>query len=199
MLQPSHQDLRAAILSAARARFAEEGVAAVSMRRIAADAGCSATAIYLHFRDREALIEALSLEDFLLLAHRLAPLAKVSDPLERLGRMAEAYGRFALEKPHAYQFLFMTRKAAVQEAESLARSRPEENAYLLLRETIRQAIKDKRLKAGDADLVAQTLLAGIHGVVALHLTNFEDPWVPWRPVKARIRFMADTLLASFAA
>lgn len=192
-------DLRAAILDAARARFAEEGVSAVSMRRIAADAGCSATAIYLYFKDREALIEALSLEDFLLLARKLSPLAKVPDPLERLRRMAEAYGRFALEKPHAYQFLFMTQKAAVPEAAGRQRNRPEENAYLMLRGTIQQALERKQLKAEDPDLLGQTLLAGVHGVVALHLTNFEDPWVPWRPVKRRIRFMADALLASFTA
>lgn len=171
------------------------------MRKIAEDAGCSATAIYIHFKDKESLIEALSLEDFLVLASSLAPLAKTKDPLTRLRRMSEAYVQLALENPHSYRFLFMTSKTAVHPERSLVRDRPEENAYLMLRATIEEALHKGLFRKGlkDADALAQSFLAGVHGVVALHLTNFNDPWIPWRPVKARARLMLDTLIRGLTA
>ena len=53
------EEIRTRILDAARELFATEGYEAVTMRRIADRIEYSATAIYFHFRDKEALLQEL--------------------------------------------------------------------------------------------------------------------------------------------
>ena len=61
------EEVRGKILDAARELFVAEGYAAVTMRKIAAAIEYSPTAIYLHFRDKEAVINAICDTDFLKL------------------------------------------------------------------------------------------------------------------------------------
>ncbi len=65
------EELRTRILDAARELFAEEGYEAVTMRRIADRIEYSPTAIYFHFRDKEALMRELCDHDFRALAQRV--------------------------------------------------------------------------------------------------------------------------------
>ena len=58
------EDLRAKILDAARELFVNEGVEAVSMRKVADKIGYSATTLYNYFDDKEALLYALCDADF---------------------------------------------------------------------------------------------------------------------------------------
>jgi AcrR family transcriptional regulator len=62
------EKLRASILDAARMLFVERGIDAVSMREIAKKINYSATTLYHHFADKEALLQAVCDEDFLKLA-----------------------------------------------------------------------------------------------------------------------------------
>ena len=78
------EEVRAKILDAARELFVEEGYEAVTMRKIAAAIEYSPTAIYLHFRDKKAVINALCETDFLKLASRFRKIAEVGDPIVRL-------------------------------------------------------------------------------------------------------------------
>ncbi len=59
--QPTRPDTRALVLSNAIALFAESGYAGVSMRDIAQSLNISASALYHHFPDKQALyLEAVS-------------------------------------------------------------------------------------------------------------------------------------------
>ncbi len=188
--------LRHAILAAARQVFAQEGLESLSMRRVAAIAGCTATAIYIYFKDKEDLLQALVLEDFLELARDLEGLQALPDPLDRLRALGLAFARYAEAKPDHYRFLFMTPRPAVRPEASLQRHRPDENAYLLARQAAAEALATGRVapRFQDADALVQTLLSGIHGVVSLHISNFHDPWIPWKPLEARVQLMLETLL-----
>ena len=57
-------ELRRAILDAAREAFVRDGYAGVSMRRLAERVGCSHGNLYLHFKDKEALFDCLVEESF---------------------------------------------------------------------------------------------------------------------------------------
>ena len=61
-------EIREKILDAARDLFVSEGYEAVSMRKIADRIEYSPTAIYLHFKDKEAVMRELCDLDFLALA-----------------------------------------------------------------------------------------------------------------------------------
>ena len=65
------EKLRTSIIDAARMLFVARGIEAVSMREIAKQINYSATTIYNHFADKEALLQAVCDEDFLALAGNL--------------------------------------------------------------------------------------------------------------------------------
>jgi len=102
------EETRTTILDAARELFAAEGYEAVTMRRIAERIEYSPTAIYFHFKDKEALMGKLCAVDFHTLAMQFTKIAKVADPVERLRRIGHAYAEFAAEYPNHYRLMFMT-------------------------------------------------------------------------------------------
>ena len=76
-------EIREKILEAARELFVKEGYEAVTMRKIAQKIEYSATAIYFHFKDKEAVMRELCATDFRTLAKQLTRIAKLADPVER--------------------------------------------------------------------------------------------------------------------
>ena len=103
-----HGDLRAAALEAARVQLGERGAEDVSLREVARAAGVSATALYRHFPDKTALLEALSDEGFarLAAAQRAAMEAATGTKVDRFNEMGRAYVRFALAEPGLFRLMF---------------------------------------------------------------------------------------------
>ena len=190
-------EIREKILEAARDLFVSEGYEAVSMRKIADRIEYSPTAIYLHFKDKEAVMRELCDVDFLALAHELTEIAGIADPLERLHATGTAYARFALEHPNHYRLMFMTPHPPLGEEERLIRKgNPEEDAYAFLKGIIAEGVAAGRFRPGldDSELLAQVMWAGVHGVVSLQIAKCNDDWVDWRPEEARIGLMVETLI-----
>lgn len=177
-------ELRTRILDAARELFVEEGYEAVTMRRIAERIEYSPTAIYFHFKDKQALLQELCDADFGALAGQFQKIANIADPIDRLRRIGRAYVEFAIAYPNHYRLMFMTpHPPGMRAADSqLARGNPEEDAYAFLRATCAEAIASGRLRPEwkDADLVSQMVWAGTHGVVSLQIAKCTDDWVDWR-------------------
>lgn len=189
--------LRQKILNAARDLFAAHGYDAVTMRAIAKKIEYSPTAIYSHFQDKEALINELCSTDFMALASGFQQIGRVADPIERLRKIGRAYAEFGVKYTNHYRVMFMTPHPAFEPDEkAIEHGNPEQDAYAMLKATIAEGIKAKRYRAGirDADLVAQTVWAGIHGVISLEIAKAHDPWVDWRPVKKRVDGMIDVLI-----
>lgn len=190
-------EIREKILDAARDLFVSEGYEAVSMRKIADRIEYSPTAIYLHFKDKEAVMRELCDLDFLALAQEFAEIARIADPLERLHATGMAYARFALEHPNHYRLMFMTPHPPLGEEEHLIRKgNPEEDAYAFLKGTIAEGVAAGRFRPGldDPELLAQVMWAGMHGVVSLQIAKCNDDWVDWRPEEERVRLMVETLI-----
>ena len=83
------QHLRTLIIDVARELFVARGVEAVTMREIAKRIGFSATSIYLHFANKEALLRVICDTDFLALATSLKNVMLIVNPgvgaISRLG------------------------------------------------------------------------------------------------------------------
>src|SRR2546426_11125434 len=103
-------ETRGKILDAARRMFVLKGYEGTTMRAIAAKIGYTPTAIYHHFKDKDALVAELAGLDCRALAQALQQTGTVGDPLERLEKIGAAYVEFGLTPPMQYQFLFMTRR-----------------------------------------------------------------------------------------
>jgi AcrR family transcriptional regulator len=104
-------DLRRQILDASRQILIQQGYGALSLRRIASMIGCSATAIYLYFDNRDALVHSLIDEGFDMLYDRVVAAAAATpndgDYLARLRRIGWEYIAFGLENPEYYEIMFM--------------------------------------------------------------------------------------------
>jgi AcrR family transcriptional regulator len=99
------ENLRRAILDAARELFATESYGSVSIRKIAQRIEYSPTAIYLYFKDKQEILGNLIAEGFAMLYGRLAEI-DIADPVERLRAGGRAYFEFALTQPHYYRLMF---------------------------------------------------------------------------------------------
>ncbi len=191
------QQLRSLILDAARTLFVAKGVDAVTMREIAKGIGYSATAIYLHFKDKEAVIRAICDADFLALASGLTQILQIADPVARMHALGQGYAEFALSHPNHYRMMFMTqRPPCLPEDSTVQQHNPEQDAYAQLKLVV-QEVYDKELfrpELNDPELVAQTIWAGIHGVCSLQITLADDVWINWRSIEDRLRLMQSTLL-----
>jgi AcrR family transcriptional regulator len=194
------EEIRTRILDAARELFAHEGVESVTMRRIAERIEYSPTAIYFHFRDKEALLAELCDADFRAIAQQFTTIATIPDPIERLRATGHAYVDFGLDNPSHYRVMFMTPKPPPSEESKLRKGNPEEDSYAFLKGTVAQAMAEGRLRGDvtDLDLMAQVIWSGVHGVVSLEIAKCNDDWVDWRPVRERAKLMIDVLIHGVA-
>jgi AcrR family transcriptional regulator len=102
------------IATAARRLLDKEGVEAVTMRRVAAAVDITAMAVYRHYADRKALLNALADEGFRELAERLAMECPVGNRPssrnieQRLTRMLDVNLSFGFENPRLFELMFLT-------------------------------------------------------------------------------------------
>ena len=101
-----HGDLRRALVEAALQLLAEGGTEALGLRELARRVGVSASAPYRHFRDKQALIQAVAAAGFEMFLEAVEGAKAGVAPEEQLGAMAEAYVHFALRYPRLYRLMF---------------------------------------------------------------------------------------------
>jgi AcrR family transcriptional regulator len=188
------EEIRTRILDAARELFASEGVESVTMRRIADRIEYSPTAIYFHFRDKEALLAELCDYDFRSFAHGFIEIARIADPVQRLVAAGEAYVSFGLEHPSHYRLMFMTPKNTEPNTE--AKGDPTEDAYAFLKGIVSELMATGRFRdeITDIDLAVQIIWSAVHGLVSLEIAKCNDDWVDWRPVQVRAKAVSDMMI-----
>jgi AcrR family transcriptional regulator len=163
-------ELRAAILSAAAAVFAEEGYEQLSLRKVAGRIGYTATTIYSYFADKDDLVLAVLLEGFERFGVALDTAARqVDEPWERLAAVGVAYVRFALTNPDHYRLMFLQRGDLLFRERQGARS-PAIDAADVLFDAVRDAMAAGALRQDDPRETAFQLWAIVHGFAALALT-----------------------------
>lgn len=161
---------REKILDAADRLFRTSGLEAVTTRRVADRVGVTAMALYRHFRDKEALIEALVAHGFGLWEERLAAAVSVSDEQRPLERALLAYRDFALEEPHYFQLMFLTVRGGVPNArESLRQT--DSPAFHQVLVKVRQQIDAGQYRIRDAPQLTLLAWSLAHGLIALHFTG----------------------------
>jgi AcrR family transcriptional regulator len=95
------------IAAAARRLLDREGAAAVTMRRVADAVGITPMAIYRHYPDRAALLNALANEGFAELAGRLAGKRLPAGIEAQLFKLADIYLEHALAHPRLFELMFL--------------------------------------------------------------------------------------------
>lgn len=102
-----HGDLSRRLRDEAIAMVRQDGLDALSMRKLAERVGVSQTAIYHHFSDKQALFCAMGEEGIQLFSGLLQEGLKGEATLEqRFERFVSIYVHFALANPELYELLF---------------------------------------------------------------------------------------------
>lgn len=197
--------LRQKILDTARELFVKYGYEGVTLRKIAESIEYAPGTIYSYFTDKEQLMRALCLADWEAFEQSFPRDAQPDDPLAGIRGLGTAYIGFALAHPNQYRLMFITPKPPELkhelDEETLAmRGDPTRDGYALLKGTVQAAIDAQLLRPEltDAELVAQTLWAGVHGMASLEISLGHDPWLAWASVEKRIRLILDALLHGLA-
>ncbi|MGH8793376.1 MAG: TetR/AcrR family transcriptional regulator [Stackebrandtia sp.] len=154
------------ITAAARAILIQEGAQAVTMRRVAADAGVTAMATYRHFPNRQALLRTVADAAFAELSADWGRHDDVGDFASRISRMQDAFLDFALGQPNLYTFLMTDRRDGARRFPADYEASPTFAPMVALAE---QGMRDGTLRVDDPLEVAMTLVAQVMGLLQLHL------------------------------
>ena len=153
------------IFKAARKLFDEKGLEGVSLRNVAKKIGITPMAIYRHFEDKQALIDALVLDGLAEWSARVEALPPCKG-LAKLEQIGEAYLDFALKEPRRYEaaFLLPSRQARRYPDDFLAGRSPAGNIQL---KVLEEAIAEGLIAAAPIEILITN--AGLsQGLITLY-------------------------------
>jgi len=157
-----HGDLRAAVIAAGLGRL-ETGDAELGLRALARDVGVSATALYRHFPDKEALLDALADEGLRRLgALQAQAWLKAGGGVAGFKATGIAYVRFAHDEPALFRLSFTRQMPERYKKEA---GDGGEVAYNLLRAGVGEALPGVE----NPDTAALHAWALVHGLAMLIL------------------------------
>lgn len=168
---------RAEILEAAERIFVAEGYEGATIRRIADEVGVSSTALYMHFQDKACILHEIvegTLSQLLLRNTQIA--ARPVDAVSRTRMMLDAYMRWGLEHPNAYELVYCSRAPTSSDPAPERTSTLSRQCYEAFAGVVREVAAGGRLRAGGADAAAQSLWMACHGVVALLISRPNFDW-----------------------
>jgi AcrR family transcriptional regulator len=169
------EQLRTALIDAAEAIIAKDGLTALRARDLATAAGCALGAIYNAFDDLDAIVFAVNMRTLALLDRHLGEAARRKPAagakpdaadLARLVGLAAAYLDFAARHGPRWRALFEHRPQDGQITPSWYLE--EQNRIFQLVEEPLRAIRPD-LAAGELAQLARTVFSAVHGVVSLGL------------------------------
>jgi AcrR family transcriptional regulator len=150
-----------------------DGYAALSMRKIAQKAGYSATAIYLHFAGKDALIHDLIDEGMTLLYERLKGAGHEGSLEERLRRLCHAYISFGKENPEYYEVMFLLHPDRMERYPPDKYRRARRSLDVITDLLMEDRFQSTR-PVDEVRACASAIWAALHGSVAIVLANRLD-------------------------
>ncbi len=165
---------RGHILDVAGRLLTQEGAAALTMRRLAQDVGCSTTVLYTMFVNKEGVISGLYEEGFSRLCTAFEAVPPHDHPLDHLEALGWAYRANALANPTYYGVMFERVVPGFTPPDaSVQRSYC---AFTILREGVQACVDAGLTMMGSVEQVANVLWTSVHGQVSLELAGyFPDP------------------------
>ncbi|HVT37689.1 MAG TPA: TetR/AcrR family transcriptional regulator [Gemmatimonadaceae bacterium] len=182
--QEQREELKAEMREAARAIFVRDGFQSLSMRKLAAEIGYSAAAIYLYFPSKEHLFHSLVEESFSRLSDSLAGLADEpsTSPVERLKRGGRLYVRWGCMHPNDYQIAFLL-------PVPLSGPYKTHQAFQTLRLLVVACLPAAGARDKRAETATQSIWAALHGITSLLI---QRPSFPWRTKESVIQQVIDS-------
>jgi AcrR family transcriptional regulator len=174
----SGEQLRDEILDATTELLLETGHAkAVSIRSVAQRVGVTPPSIYLHFADKDTLLDAVCARYFEKLDEEMQRVASPSggvqpSPIEVLRAQGLAYVRFAMKTPELYRIATMGEGRPDSDVDMTLNM----SAFVHLRTAVESLMAEGTYPPGDSTTYALELWTAAHGVAALLISR---PYLPW--------------------
>ncbi|MDO9456464.1 TetR/AcrR family transcriptional regulator [Nocardioides sp.] len=171
-------DVRRRLLDAAAEVLAEEGPAALTVRRLTREVGASTMAVYTHFGSMAALVREVVGDGFAQLYARVDEVPQTDDTLHDLTAMAAACRQHALAHPQLYAVMFGSaslggyRLSEEERHVGLA-------AFGQLVAGVARAMDAGALRRDDPAAVAGQVWTALHGYIMIEQAGFhrvvDDP------------------------
>jgi AcrR family transcriptional regulator len=159
--------MESALLTAAGELLEKEGPDALSVRRIAAEAGVATMGVYNHFDSKAGIIEALFIQGFERLREAMVGLADVEDPYQALREAGRRYRALALAHPMAYQLMFLRAIPDFEPSDHALEIAA--SAFDTLVAAVRRAMAAGVIADGSPTEIAHLIWSSVHGWVSLEL------------------------------
>jgi AcrR family transcriptional regulator len=156
------------IATAARHLLDKEGADAVTMRRVADAVGITAMAVYRHYANRAALLNALANEGFDELALRLSAARLSGDIEKRLMKILDIYLSHALKNPRLFELMFLLQREGARQypRDFKAGRSPTAN---LMAELIQEGMETGYFRKDDLWEIVFEMGALLQGLIMLYL------------------------------
>jgi AcrR family transcriptional regulator len=166
--------LRDEILDAATGLLLDIGHAkAVSIRAVAESVGVTPPSIYLHFQDKDALLDAVCARYFEKLDEEMQRVSAMQpSTVEVLRAQGLAYVRFAIENPELYRIATMGEWKSNSSVDAALVS----SAFEHMCATVKALMAEGVFPPGDASGIALELWSAAHGVAALLIAKPHLPF-----------------------
>lgn len=177
--------------------LAQQGDFGVPLTAVAQAVGCTAPALYGHFRNKNALLRAARDEGFgRLYNEKFAVFEQMrGDPFGYLRDGTYAYARFALDNPTLYRLMFSP-PPTLGASDDLWSSEAGRQILCLLLTGLRSCQQRGYLPGADPQRYGFVFWSTIHGAVSLNLQNRQlDQAAKWDST----RNVIDTLMEMIAA
>lgn len=171
-------DMRVHIARCALRLFQQDGYAAVSMRKLAVEAGCTPKTVYAYFDSKLDILGLLWSDVFATLFDQLDALAAaVTDPRERLHAVSRAYVAFWLEHRDHYFLVFMSRGLSRTDVEGFVATGMPRARFELFVRCLAAALGE----AAGLELLRQrseVLICTLNGICQALITISGHDWAP---------------------
>jgi AcrR family transcriptional regulator len=173
--QQQIDDRRAHIAACALKLFQEEGYAAISMRRLAEEAGCTVMTLYQYYKRKIDILRDLWAQIFEELFDALDDVAaRESNAVTRLNAVALGYVEFWLERRDRYFMVFMSSGVTQSDVSLFVRQDAVLSRFAIFRDCLAKALVGA--SASELTLKSQILLCALNGIAHNLITISAYPW-----------------------
>jgi len=165
--------MRAKISACALQLFQEEGFEAISMRRLAKEAGVTPMTLYKYFDSKIDILRSLWAEIFAELFADLERIAaREPETRARLQAVALRYVTYWLDNPEHYFMVFMSKGISQTDVRGFV----EDDATLAWFEVLRDSLAAAGATPSETPLKSEFLLCVLNGIAHNLITISSYPW-----------------------
>ena len=170
-----HGNLKEEFITIAMDFIAKEDVEKLTLKVLSDATGTSRSAIYKHFKNKDALIETIIERGFDKFDVETTPYLKDNSKalVDKFYLTGKLYVEFARKNPNLYRLLFGKKYAHIRE-EILSIKDEDCSGFAALQKTVEDGQKQGVLKKEDSYRQAIVIWATIHGISSLIIDGFMD-------------------------